>query len=103
MERPEVTPYNREHYKVESVDKSGFYTYVPKKGYSELRAQEMCFFINMKPDTIHKLVCYKCKICGQWHLGHHGGKEMDNDEKEKIKKQYQKWKIVHGFIKNNLN
>ena len=28
---------------------------------------------------------------------------MDNEEKEKVKKQYQKWKVVHGFIKNNLN
>ena len=99
MERTEVTPYNREHYKIESVDKSGFYTYVPKKAYSELQAQQMCFFINMKPETIHKIVCYKCKICGQWHLGHHSGKVMDNEEKEKVKKQYQKWKVVHGFIK----
>ena len=65
MERPEVTPYNREHYKVESVDKSGFYTYVPKKAYSELRAQEMCFFINMKPLSIiiSLLLCLYLTYC----------------------------------------
>jgi hypothetical protein len=32
-------------------------------------------------------------------LGHHSGKTLDDAEKEKIKKQYEKWKLVHGFIK----
>jgi hypothetical protein len=100
MMEDKVTPYNREHYKILTVEKGGYYRYAPKKSYdTELKAQQMCFYINMKPETIHKVVCYKCKICGKWHLGHHEGKCMNEHDKQKIRNQYEKWKIINNLVK----
>jgi hypothetical protein len=86
---------NRQHYKVESIDSELNMKYVPKKAYdTELKAQEMCFFLNLQPTSITKMVAYKCPVCQKWHIGH-GGKIIDANEREKIRLQYEKWKIVN--------
>lgn len=47
-------------------------------------------WINSKPETIHKLVAYKCNECHKYHVGRNG-KELTDKEREKSKnffKQY---------------
>ena len=86
---------NRQHYKVESIDLEGNRTYVAKKAYdTELKAQETCFFLNLQPNSISKLVSYKCPVCHKWHIGH-SGKKINTVERAKISEQYEKWKMIH--------
>jgi hypothetical protein len=86
---------NRQHYKVEYIDAELNKKYVPKKAYdTELKAQQMCFFLNLQPTSITKVVSYKCPVCQKWHIGH-GGKKINAAEREKIRQQYEKWKIVN--------
>ena len=80
------------------MDLEGNKRYVPKKAYdTEAKAQEVCFFLNLQPNSITKMVSYKCPICGKWHIGH-GGKVIDAVERDKIRKQYEKWKVLHQFV-----
>ena len=89
--------YNKRHWKVEGFNADGSKIYKPKKGFdTELKAQQECFKLNLKPETIHKLVSYKCQICGKWHIGHHNDKVLDDNEKSKIQKKYNEWKIIHN-------
>lgn len=86
---------NRQHYKVEGLDSVLNKRYVPKKSYdTEVKAQEVCFLLNLQPTSITKLVSYKCPVCHKWHIGH-GGKIIDAVERDKIRQQYEKWKIVN--------
>lgn len=89
--------YTKEHWTVEGFTLDGSKTYRAKKSYTELKAQEICFKLNLKPETIHKLVSYKCSICGNWHIGHHNDKILNDKEKAKIKKKYNEWKIIHNI------
>lgn len=85
---------NRQHYKVESMDLEGNKKYVAKKAYdTEIQAQETCFFLNLQPNAIRKLVTYKCPVCNKWHIGH-GGKVIDAVERDKIRQQFEKWKMI---------
>ena len=53
--------YNKRHWKVEGFNVDGSKIYKSKKGFdTELKAQQECFKLNLKPETIHKLVSYKC-------------------------------------------
>ena len=90
---------NNEHYKFEGYNPDGSKRFVSKKSYpNEIKAQVAAFELNLKPHgVIHKVIAYKCSKCGMWHLGHHKGKKLTNDDIEKIKKQYEKFKIVHGL------
>ena len=90
--------YNKKHWTPEGFTADGSRTYKVKKSYeTELRAQKICFEINLKPETIHKLVAYKCPVCNKWHIGHHASKYLDEKDKIKIQKQYNEWKIIHGI------
>ena len=54
----------RSHYKIigdKLVDK------VPYK--TENEALTLARFLNTRPETIHKMVAYKCIKCGMWHIG----------------------------------
>lgn len=54
----------RSHYKI--IDGK----FVEKKGYdTEMDALTTARFINSQPNTIHKMVAYKCDKCGKWHIG----------------------------------
>jgi hypothetical protein len=91
---------NRKHYKFEGYDKDMNKRMVPKKAYpNEIEAQIACYELNLKPHNIHKIVCYKCPTCGKWHLGHHSGKQLTEDDRSKIRKQYEKFKILHRINK----
>ena len=88
------------HYKFEGYDKDMNKRMVPKKAYSnEIEAQIACYELNLKPHNIHKIVCYKCPTCGKWHLGHHSWKQLTEDDRSKIRKQYEKFKILHSINK----
>lgn len=90
--------YDKKHWTVEGFGLNGNRTYKPKRGFdTELKAQELCFKLNLKPESIHKLVSYKCPICNKWHIGHHVGKVLDVNEKEKIRKKYNEWKLIHNL------
>lgn len=41
--------------------------------------------INMRKDTIRKVVAYKCSVCGQYHIGR-SYKSLTEKEREKYKK-----------------
>lgn len=87
-----------EHYTTAYYNPNGSRVKRSKRKYeTELEAQHVCFFLNLKPETIHKHVCYKCSVCGKWHIGHHFGKELTQEDKEKIRKQYGKWRTVHNI------
>ena len=91
---------NSKHYKFEGYDKDMNKRMVPKKAYpNEVSAQIACYELNLKPHSIHKIVCYKCPTCGKWHLGHHSNKQLTDDDRSKIRKQYKKFKILHNINK----
>ena len=91
---------NSKHYKFEGYDKDMNKRMVPKKAYpNEVSAQIACYEINLKPHSIHKIVCYKCPTCGKYHLGHHSNKQLTDDDRSKIRKQYEKFKILHNINK----
>lgn len=84
------------HYTIQGYDSNGNKLLKPKKGYNtEVDAQMVCFFLNTRKETIHKAVTYKCCTCGKWHIGHHKGKELTDADKEKILRQWNKWKVVN--------
>jgi len=89
--------YDKKHWTPEGFNDDGSITYKVKRSFdTELKAQEICFKINLRSDTIHKLVAYKCPVCGGWHIGHNNTILEDNDKK-KIKKQFNEWKIIHNI------
>ena len=91
---------NSKHYKFEGYDKDMNKRMVPKKAYpNEVSAQIACYELNLKPHSIHKIVCYKCPTCGKWHLGHHSNKQLTDDDRSKIRKKYEKFKIIHHLNK----
>lgn len=91
---------NSKHYKFEGYDKDMNKRMVPKKSYpNEVSAQIACYELNLKPHSIHKIVCYKCPTCSKWHLGHHSNKQLTDDDRSKIRKQYEKFKILHDINK----
>ena len=91
---------NTEHWTIDYYNPDGTAHYRPKKAFDdEYSAQGACFAINIKPHTIHKAVAYKCSECSKWHIGHHT-KVLTEAEKEKIRIQLDKWRIVN---KNKFN
>ena len=91
---------NSKHYKFEGYDKDMNKRMIPKKAYpNEVSAQIACYELNLKPHSIHKIVCYKCPTCGKWHLGHHSNKQLTDDDRSKIRKKYEKFKIIHHLNK----
>lgn len=91
---------NSKHYKFEGYDKDMNKRMIPKKSYpDEIKAQMVCYELNLNPNNIHKIVCYKCPTCGKWHLGHHSWKQLTDDDRSKIRKQYEKFKILHNINK----
>lgn len=49
--------------------------------------------INMRPESIHKMVAYKCSICGQFHIGR-TKTELTNKDREKYIKAEKKLKLL---------
>mgnify|MGYP007012544670 CR=1 FL=1 len=78
---------NSSHYTVGQYSIDGNHALRPKVGFdTELKAQKVCFELNLKPETIHKAVSYKCPVYG---------KTLTSSDKQKIREQYTKWKFVH--------
>ena len=86
-----MKPENRQrnsHYKIingEFVEKKVFNT--------ENEAIEFARFLNSKPNVIHKMVAYKCNMCGKWHIGNNGKTLFDN-ERDKYKQKINIFKLV---------
>lgn len=100
MKLKDTIDINTKHFKFNGFDKEMKPVFVPKKSYpNEIEAQVFCFNKNLKPYSIHKLVAYKCPICGQYHTGHNNTL-LTTRERLKIQKQYEKFKIIHGLNKN---
>jgi len=90
--------YDKKHWTIERFTENGSPMYKVKHDFdNELKAQQRCFELNLRSDTIHKLVTYKCPICNKWHIGHHSSKSLDEKDKKKIQKQYNEWKIIHSI------
>lgn len=49
--------------------------------------------MNMYPKTIHKVVAYRCAICGQYHVGR-SKSELTDKDREKYKKAEYKLKML---------
>ena len=62
----------------------------PKKGYdTEMDALTTARFLNSQPNSIHKMVTYKCIKCDKWHIGSTDRVLTDEDRqeaREKLKK-----------------
>lgn len=48
------------------------------------------FKINSKPQTIHKVVAYKCAKCQKWHIGRNTT-ELTEEDKQEYKKKIEKY------------
>ena len=79
---------NRSHFKIE------FGVLKPKKSYeTEKDALKIARFLNTKENIIHKMVAYKCSVCGKWHVGSNST-ELSKDDKiyyKKLLQREQKW------------
>lgn len=83
---------NRSHYKIINGELT------PKQGYNtEKEAIEMARFLNSKPNVIHKMVAYKCSLCGKWHIGNNGRILTDKD-----KEKYSNIHKRENFVKRIL-
>jgi len=55
------------------IDNNGERIFKAKKKFNTLEeAIQECSRINNKPQTIHKVVPYKCKTCHMFHVGRNG-------------------------------
>jgi len=55
------------------IEKDGTRVTKPKRKFETLEdAIKECKRINAKPQTIHKVVSYKCKTCHKYHIGRNG-------------------------------
>lgn len=82
----------RSHYKIINGE------LIPKKGYStEKEAIQVCRYLNTQPNAIHKMVVYKCLLCGKWHIGHNST-VLDKKDKEKYKTKQK----IENFVKRIL-
>lgn len=75
----------RSHYK---IGPNG--VLIPKKAFeSEMDALTTARYLNTQDDIIHKMIAYKCIVCGKWHVGGNGRVLTKEDRKEaedKLKK-----------------
>ena len=46
---------------------------------SDKDAIEKARLMNLYPNTIHKVVAYKCSVCGKWHVGRSNKVLTDKD------------------------
>jgi len=61
--------------------------YKPKRAFdTQDEAIEVAKFINSQDHVIHKVVPYRCKVCGKYHLGRNG-KILKDKERQKHKNQ----------------
>ena len=74
-------------------DKDGNKVMKPKKAYdTDKEAIKQAWVMNAHSDTIHKLVAYKCKKCGKWHIGR-TDKILTDKEREHAKEMLEFEKI----------
>ena len=79
---------NSKHMTFWYYDKDHNPVYKSKKAYnSEHDALIAAFNINIRPETIKKIVAYKCPVCNKWHLGHNNT-ILSTYEKNKIKERF---------------
>lgn len=64
---------------------------------TEQEALIAAFTINAKPQTIHKVVAYKCSKCQKWHIGRNTTEltEKDKEEYRKKVKKYERTGICY--------
>lgn len=72
----------RSHYKIGPNGKLE----VKKSFDSEMDALRTARFLNTRQDIIHKMVAYKCVVCGKWHVGGNGKVLTEKDRKEYAEK-----------------
>ena len=85
---------NCQHYTLDYILANGDKKLKAKKSYNnEKDAITAAMKINCKESSIHKIVAYKCNVCGKWHLGHNRT-ILSLSDKEKIKEKLsfiEKW------------
>lgn len=79
---------------LERYDENMNPVYKPKRAFdTQDEAIEVAKFINAQDHVIHKVVPYRCKACGKYHLGRNG-KILKDKERQKHKNQiYNSFKI----------
>ena len=78
----------RSHYKV--IDGK----MLPKKGYNtEMDALTTARFLNSLPNSIHKMVAYKCIKCDKWHIGS-TDRVLTDDDRQEAKEKLKKYKHI---------
>ena len=76
----------RSHYKIGPNGKLEV-----KKAYdSEMDALTTARYLNTKDDIIHKMIAYKCIVCGKWHVGGNG-RVLTNEDREEARKKLKKY------------
>lgn len=72
---------------IQGYDENHNPIYKQKKSW---KTQDECIdvakYINSQDHVIHKVVPYRCTVCGKYHLGRNG-KKLTDKEREKHKKQ----------------
>jgi hypothetical protein len=59
--------------------------FVPKKPFdNENDAVNAARYLNSQIYTIHKMVAYKCRECGKWHIGKNNT-ELTEDDRQHYK------------------
>ena len=78
----------RSHYKI--IDGKMF----PKKGYdTEMDALTTARFLNSQPNSIHKMVAYKCIKCDKWHIGS-TDRVLTDEDRQKAREKLKKYKHI---------
>ena len=78
---------NRSHFKILNGK------FVAKKSFeTELDAVTMARYLNSRDNVIHKMVAYKCRECGKWHIGRNNT-ELTEDDRQHYKVMLNKNKI----------
>lgn len=77
---------------------NGVKHYKPKKKYlTDKEAIYEAAKINAREGSIHKIVPYKCKECGYWHLGHHSKRLLTDKDRLHFKEMVA---IYNGKLPN---
>jgi ribosomal protein L32 len=86
------------HYTIYAYDSERKPLYKAKKGFlTEIEAVLRCFQINLAHHSIHKVVAYKCGKCGKWHIGHHNNIVLTEEERQKIRVKFERFKVINNI------
>ena len=64
--------------------------FIAKKAFeTEKEAVNVARYLNTQTNIIHKMVAYKCRECGKWHIGRNNT-ELTEEDRQHYKKLLKK-------------